>query len=91
MNLSDGISFVLVVMATFAMSEALMIIFKLTIRPKLQNRFHYLNCPIKLDKDETKKWLKQFQDLQFWIYNWGFTGAGSPIASFWLTEWREIL
>ena len=28
MNLSDGISFVLVVMATFAMSEALMIIFK---------------------------------------------------------------
>ena len=28
MNLSDGISFVLVVMATFAMSEALTIIFK---------------------------------------------------------------
>ena len=32
MNLSDGISFVLVVMATFAMSEALTIILKVLIQ-----------------------------------------------------------
>ena len=43
MNLADGISFVLVVMATFAMSEALSIILKEAIRHKLRNKFHYQN------------------------------------------------
>ena len=40
MNLSDGISFVLVVMATFAMSEALTIIFKANDPTQVQNKFH---------------------------------------------------
>ena len=40
MNLTDGISFVLIVMATFAMSEALTIIFRGKIQTELQNKSH---------------------------------------------------
>ena len=42
MNLSDGISFVLVVMATFAMSEALTIIIKGNDHLRQQNKSHLL-------------------------------------------------
>ena len=43
MNLSDGISFVLVVMATFAMSEALMIILRGTDPSSAAKAFHLKN------------------------------------------------
>ena len=56
MNLSDGISFVLVVMATFAMSEALTIIFKANDPTKAAKQISLSQLgSIKLDKDETKK------------------------------------
>ena len=55
MNLSDGISFVLVVMATFAMSEALTIIFKANDPTKAAKQISLSQLgSIKLDKDETK-------------------------------------
>ena len=56
MNLTDGISFVLVVMATFAMSEALTIIFKANDPTKAAKQISLSQLgSIKLDKDETKK------------------------------------
>ena len=56
MNLSDGISFVLVVMATFAMSEALSIIFKGSDPTQAAKQISLSKLgSIKLDKDETKK------------------------------------
>ena len=59
MNLSDGISFVLVVMATFAMSEALTIILKGTDPTRASKAISLTELgSIKLDKDETKKMLK---------------------------------
>ena len=56
MNLSDGISFVLVVMATFAMSEALMIILRGTDPSSAAKAISLKELgSIKLDKEETKK------------------------------------
>ena len=56
MNLADGISFVLVVMATFAMSEALTIIFKANDPTKVAKQISLSELgSIKLDKIETKK------------------------------------
>ena len=67
MNLSDGISFVLVVMATFAMSEALTIIFKANDPTKAAKQISLSQLgSIKLDKDETKKMVTQFLGHQFW-------------------------
>ena len=59
MNLSDGISFVLVVMATFAMSEALTIIIKSSDPTKAAKQISLTNLgSIKIDKEEKKKMVK---------------------------------
>ena len=56
MNLSDGISFVLVVMATFAMSEALTIVIKGNDPAKAAKQISMTELgSIKLNKEETKK------------------------------------
>jgi putative tricarboxylic transport membrane protein len=56
MNLTDSISFVLLVMATFAMSEALTIILRGTDPSRASNAISLSQLgSIKLDKDETKK------------------------------------
>ena len=55
MNLSDGISFVLVVMATFAMSEALTIGIKGNDPSKAAKQFLTDLGSIKVSKEETKQ------------------------------------
>ena len=56
MNLSDGISFVLVVMATFAMSEALTIIIKGNDPSKAAQQISLTDLgSIKVNKEETKQ------------------------------------
>ena len=56
MNLSDGISFVLVVMATFAMSEALTIIIKGNDPSKAAKQISLTDLgSIKVNKEETKQ------------------------------------
>ena len=56
MNLSDGISFVLVVMATFAMSEALTIIIKGNDPSKAAKQISLTDLgSIKVTREETKQ------------------------------------
>ena len=84
MNLSDGISFVLVVMATFAMSEALTIIFKANDPTRVAKQISLSQLgSIKLDKDETKKMVKTIPRSSVLGFIIGvLPGAGSTIASF---------
>ena len=84
MNLSDGISFVLVVMATFAMSEALTIILKGTDQTRASKAISLTELgSIKLDKDETKKMLKTIPRSSVLGFLIGvLPGAGATIASF---------
>mgnify|MGYP001371075190 CR=1 FL=1 len=84
MNLSDGISFVLVVMATFAMSEALTIIFKANDPTRVAKQISLSQLgSIKLDKDETKKMVTTIPRSSVLGFIIGvLPGAGSTIASF---------
>ena len=84
MNLSDGISFVLVVMATFAMSEALTIIFKGNDPSKVSQQISLSQLgSIKLDKIETKKMVNTIPRSSVLGFIIGvLPGAGSTIASF---------
>ena len=84
MNLSDGISFVLVVMATFAMSEALTIILKGTDPSSAAKAISLKELgSIKLNKEETKKTLKTIPRSSVIGFIVGvLPGAGSTIASF---------
>ena len=83
-NLMDGISFVLLVMATFAMSEAFMIIFK-----KMEINFKASDVSIdklgsiKLSKDEVKEMLPVIGRTSVLGFLVGvLPGAGATIASF---------
>ena len=84
MNLTDGISFVLVVMATFAMSEALTIILKRndpTVAAK-QVSLTELGS-IRINKEERKKMLKTIPRTSIIGFIIGvLPGAGATIASF---------
>ena len=84
MNLSDGISFVLVVMATFAMSEALTIILKGNDPTKAAKQISLTELgSIKLDKNETKKMVKTIPRSSVLGFIVGvLPGAGATIASF---------
>ena len=83
-NLMDGISFVLLVMATFAMSEAFMIIFK-----KMEINFKASDVSIdklgsiKLSKDEEKEMVPVIGRTSVLGFLVGvLPGAGATIASF---------
>ena len=83
-NLMDGISFVLLVMATFAMSEAFMIIFK-----KMEINFKASDVSIdklgsiKLSKDEVKEMIPVIGRTSVLGFLVGvLPGAGATIASF---------
>ena len=83
-NLMDGISFVLLVMATFAMSEAFMIIFK-----KMDISFSSSDVSkeklgsIKLSKDEVKEMVPTVGRTSVLGFLVGvLPGAGATIASF---------
>jgi len=83
-NLMDGISFVLLVMATFAMSEAFMIIFK-----KMDISFSASDVSkeklgsIKLSKDEVKEMVPVVGRTSVLGFLVGvLPGAGATIASF---------
>ena len=83
-NLTDGISFVLVVMATFAMSEALTIILKGKdpSRAAPQVSLSVLGS-LRLDKDERNKMLKTIPRSSVLGFLIGvLPGAGATIASF---------
>jgi len=84
MNLSDGISFVLVVMATFAMSEALTIILRGTDPTRASKAISLSELgSIRLDKTETKKMLKTIPRSSVLGFLIGvLPGAGATIASF---------
>ena len=84
MNLSDGISFVLVVMATFAMSEALTIILKGNDPTKAAKQISLTELgSIKLNTDETKKMAKTIPRSSVLGFIVGvLPGAGATIASF---------
>ena len=84
MNLSDGISFVLVVMATFAMSEALTIIIKGNDPAKAAKQISMTELgSIKLNKDEVKKMSKTIPRSSVLGFIIGvLPGAGATIASF---------
>jgi putative tricarboxylic transport membrane protein len=84
MNLSDGISFVLVVMATFAMSEALTIIIKGNDPTKAAKQISLTELgSIKLNKDEIKKMSKTIPRSSVLGFIIGvLPGAGATIASF---------
>jgi len=84
MNLSDGISFVLVVMATFAMSEALTIIIKGNDPTKTAKQISLTELgSIKLNKDEIKKMSKTIPRSSVLGFIIGvLPGAGATIASF---------
>jgi putative tricarboxylic transport membrane protein len=84
MNLSDGISFVLVVMATFAMSEALTIIIKGNDPTKAAKQISLTELgSIKLNKDEVKKMSKTIPRSSVLGFIIGvLPGAGATIASF---------
>jgi putative tricarboxylic transport membrane protein len=84
MNLTDGISFVLVVMATFAMSEALTIILKRN-DPTLAARQVSLTelGSIKINKEERVKMFKTIPRNSVIGFLIGvLPGAGATIASF---------
>ncbi len=84
MNLSDGISFVLVVMATFAMSEALTIIIKGNDPTKTAKQISLTELgSIKLNKDEIKKMSRTIPRSSVLGFIIGvLPGAGATIASF---------
>jgi len=84
MNLSDGISFVLIVMATFAMSEALTIIIKGNDPTKAAQQISLTELgSIKLNKDEIKKMSKTIPRSSVLGFIIGvLPGAGATIASF---------
>jgi putative tricarboxylic transport membrane protein len=84
MNLSDGISFVLVVMATFAMSEALTIIIKGNDPAKAAKQISMTELgSIRLNKDEVKKMSKTIPRSSVLGFIIGvLPGAGATIASF---------
>ena len=84
MNLSDGISFVLVVMATFAMSEALTIIIKGNDPTKVAKQISLTELgSIKINTEEKKKMLKTIPRASILGFIVGvLPGAGATIASF---------
>ena len=84
MNLSDGISFVLVVMATFAMSEALTIILKKNDPTKAAKQISLTDLgSIKVSKEETKQMAKTIPRSSILGFIIGvLPGAGATIASF---------
>ena len=83
-NLMDGISFVLLVMATFAMSEAFMIIFKkIEINFKTSDANINKLGSIKLSKDEVKEMIPTIGRTSVLGFLVGvLPGAGATIASF---------
>ena len=83
-NLMDGISFVLLVMATFAMSEAFMIIFKkMEINFKASDANINKLGSIKLSKDEVKEMIPTIGRTSVLGFLVGvLPGAGATIASF---------
>ena len=84
MNLSDGISFVLVVMATFAMSEALTIIIKGNDPAKAAKQISLTELgSIKVNKEETKQMAATIPRASILGFIVGvLPGAGATIASF---------
>jgi len=84
MNLTDGISFVLIVMATFAMSEALTIILKGKDPSRATEQISLSQLgSIKLDKVERNKMLKSIPRSSILGFLIGvLPGAGATIASF---------
>jgi len=84
MNLSDGISFVLVVMATFAMSEALTIIIKGSDPTKAAKQISLTDLgSTKLSTEEKKKMIKTIPRSSVLGFIVGvLPGAGATIASF---------
>jgi putative tricarboxylic transport membrane protein len=83
-NLMDGISFVLLVMATFAMSEAFMIIFKkMDINFKASDASKAKLGSIKLSKEEVKEMVPVVGRSSVLGFLVGvLPGAGATIASF---------
>jgi putative tricarboxylic transport membrane protein len=84
MNLTDGISFVLIVMATFAMSEALTIILKRNDPTQVAKQVSLTELgSIKLNKEERNKMLKTIPRSSVIGFLIGvLPGAGATIASF---------
>ena len=84
MNLTDGISFVLVVMATFAMSEALTIIIKGNDPSKAAKQISLTDLgSIKVNKEETKQMAATIPRSSILGFIIGvLPGAGATIASF---------
>ena len=84
MNLSDGISFVLIVMATFAMSEALTIIFRGKDPNRAAKQISLTELgSIKVNKEETIKMAKTIPRSSILGFLIGvLPGAGATIASF---------
>ena len=84
MNLTDGISFVLVVMATFAMSEALTIILKRNDPGEVAKKVSLTELgSIKINKEERTKMLKTIPRASVIGFLIGvLPGAGATIASF---------
>ena len=84
MNLTDGISFVLVVMATFAMSEALTIILKRNDPSEVAKKVSLTELgSIKINKEERAQMLKAIPRNSVIGFLIGvLPGAGATIASF---------
>ena len=84
MNLTDGISFVLIVMATFAMSEALTIIFRGKDPNRAAKQISLTELgSIKVNKEETIKMAKTIPRSSILGFIIGvLPGAGATIASF---------
>ena len=84
MNLTDGISFVLVVMATFAMSEALTIILKRNDPTQAAKQVSLTELgSIKINKEERNKMLKTIpRNSVIGFFIGVLPGAGATIASF---------
>ena len=84
MNLTDGISFVLVVMATFAMSEALTIILKRNDPTSAAKQVSLTELgSIKINKEERTKMYKTIPRSSVIGFLIGvLPGAGATIASF---------
>ena len=84
MNLTDGISFVLVVMATFAMSEALTIILKRNDPSAVAKQVSLTELgSIKINKEERTQMLKAIPRNSVIGFLIGvLPGAGATIASF---------
>lgn len=83
-NLMDGISFVLLIMATFAMNEAFMIIFKkMEINFKASDANKDKLGSIRLSKDEVKEMVPVIGRTSVLGFLVGvLPGAGATIASF---------